>query len=29
VTFREYPIGHDVCVEELVELGAWIAARVR
>jgi phospholipase/carboxylesterase len=29
VTFREYPIGHDVCVEELVELGAWISARLR
>lgn len=28
VTFREYPMGHEVCVEELVELGAWIAARV-
>lgn len=29
VTFREYPMGHEFCVEELVDLGAWIAARVR
>ncbi len=29
VTFREYAMDHEVCVEELVELGAWIAARMR
>jgi len=29
VTFREYAMDHEVCVEELVELGAWIAARTR
>lgn len=29
VTFREYAMDHEVCAEELAELGAWIAARVR
>lgn len=29
VTFREYPMDHEVCVEELADLGAWIAARYR
>jgi phospholipase/carboxylesterase len=29
VTFREYPMGHEVCASELADLGAWIAARTR
>lgn len=27
VTFREYPMDHEVCVEELVDLGTWLATR--
>jgi len=29
VTFREYPMGHSVCVEEIADLSAWLAARLR
>ncbi|MCY2960544.1 MAG: dienelactone hydrolase family protein [Planctomycetota bacterium] len=29
VTFREYPMDHGFCVEELVDLGQWIEARAR
>lgn len=27
VTFREYPMDHEVCVEELADLGAWLGSR--
>jgi phospholipase/carboxylesterase len=29
VTYREYPMGHEVCAAELADLGAWIAVRSR
>jgi phospholipase/carboxylesterase len=29
VEYREYPMDHEVCVEELRAIGAWLAARVR
>lgn len=29
VTFREYPMDHEVCAEELADLGAWITALLR
>lgn len=27
VTWHTYPMGHSVCLEEIAELGAWLAAR--
>jgi len=28
VTWREYPMPHAVCLEEIVEIGAWLRARL-
>jgi phospholipase/carboxylesterase len=27
VEYHDYPMGHDICLEELVDLRAWLAAR--
>jgi len=28
VTWRDYPMGHEVCPEEIAEIGGWLAARL-
>jgi phospholipase/carboxylesterase len=29
VTWRTYPMQHEVCLEEIEEIGTWLKARLR
>jgi phospholipase/carboxylesterase len=28
VEWREYPIPHSVCIEEIIDIGAWLRERM-